>query len=84
MLYGAAGGYLAGAGFTTLSWGAIGDLLIGVAGGALGGQILEHFWAGDAYSTALEIFLASIIGGCTGGTLMVVILGSIKACLRRQ
>jgi hypothetical protein len=73
-----------GARFSVLSWGAIGDLLIGVAGGAVGGRLLEHFWAGDTYASEMDIFLASGIGGCAGGALMVVILGLVRKILRRR
>jgi len=54
---GAVGGYIAGVGFSKLSWGVLCDSLIGVAGGGAGGQIFEHFWAGDAYCTDIEVFL---------------------------
>jgi len=80
---GAAGGYIAGAGFSRLTWGTLGDLLIGVAGGAAGGQIFEHLWAGAPYSTEMALFLASTIGGCIGGAFMLVLLGSIKLICKR-
>jgi hypothetical protein len=84
LICGGAGGYISGAGFRVFSWGAAGDVVIGVAGGALGGRILEHFLAGDAYASDMEIFLASMTGGCLGGALMVIILGTVKIILRRR
>jgi hypothetical protein len=84
MVFGAAGGYVAGCGFTPLSWGARGDLLIGLAGGAVGGQILHHFWGGQAFASETEILLSGIIGGCVGGALMLVLLGLLKAILKRH
>jgi hypothetical protein len=80
---GAVGGYIAGVGFSKLSWGALGDSLIGVAGGGGGGQIFEHFWAGDAYCTDMEVFLASTLGGCISGALLLAFAGFMKLIVRR-
>jgi uncharacterized membrane protein YeaQ/YmgE (transglycosylase-associated protein family) len=84
LIWGAAAGYIAGAGLSALTWGTAGDLVLGVAGGGLGGRMLEYLLWGDAYASDSEIFRASITGGCLGGALMVVFLGSIKASLRRR
>jgi len=84
LIWGAAAGYTAGAGLSALTWGTVGDLLLGVAGGGLGGRMLEYLLLGDAYASDGEIFRASISGGCLGGALMVVLLGSLKAILQRR
>ena len=76
-------GYVPGAAFPVLSWGTVGNLLIGAAGGTVGGQLLEYLWAGDSYASEMDIFLASAIGGCAGGALMMIILGLIRTILRR-
>lgn len=80
---GAIGGYIAGVGFSKLSWGGLCDSLIGVAGGGAGEQIFEHFWAGDAYCTDMEVFLASTPGDCIGGALLLVFAGFMKSIVRR-
>jgi len=84
LIWGAAAGYTAGAGVNALTWGTAGDLLLGVSGGGLGGRMLEYLLWGDAYASDSEIFRASIVGGCLGGALMVVLAGSIKAILQRR
>jgi uncharacterized membrane protein YeaQ/YmgE (transglycosylase-associated protein family) len=84
LIWGAAAGYIAGAGLSALTWGTAGDLVLGVAGGGLGGRIQEYFLLGDTYASDSEIFRASITGACLGGALMVVIVGSVKAILQRR
>jgi hypothetical protein len=84
LLCGAAGGYIAGARFEGFSLGAFADSMAGIAGGSLGGQVLQSCCGCDFRSTDIEIFLTSCIGGLAGGAIMSVLLGVVKWSFRHR
>lgn len=81
---GGVGGRVADPGFSRLSWGCVRDFVIGLVGGAIGGQVLQRVWVGNAYASEIEIFLSTILGGSVGGALFVVVLGTLRKIIRKH
>jgi uncharacterized membrane protein YeaQ/YmgE (transglycosylase-associated protein family) len=84
LVSGAIGGAGAGKVMPKLSLGKIGDILAGILGGGLGGQILGLLGIGGAAATGnLDIgsIIASILGGGVGGGALMAIVSTVKNML---
>ncbi|GGD18238.1 hypothetical protein [Flavobacterium orientale] len=81
---GAVGGNLAGSLFKNLSLGKVGNSIVGILGGALGGQLLGMMgFATTSGSMDLEGILSSIAGGGVGGGVLLAIVGVIKKAMNK-
>ena len=78
LIFGGAGGYIAGARFDSLRLGPFADVMAGVVGGGLGGQVFQSCCGCDFTSTGIEIFLTSCVGGFGGGALLAILAGLLK------
>ncbi len=85
LVSGAVGGAGAGKAMPKLSLGKIGDIVAGIVGGGLGGQILGALGVGatTAASGNLDIgsILGSILGGGVGGGALMAIVSTVKNML---
>ena len=82
LVSGAAGGNLAGALLKKFSLGPIGNSIVGILGGGLGGQLLGMGGMGAATSAASGLDIGSIVssvaGGGVGGGVLMAIVGLIR------
>jgi len=84
LVSGAVGGNIAGTLMNKFSLGALGNSLVGILGGGLGGQILGML--GVATSTG-DSSLASVVGsvaaGAVGGGGLMAVIGIVKNMFRK-
>lgn len=85
LISGAVGGNLAGAALRKSSLGIIGNSIVGILGGGLGGQLLAWFGMGGAWTPASSAdglnvgeIVASIAGGGVGGAVLLAAVGAIR------
>jgi hypothetical protein len=86
LVSGAAGGNIAGSLLKKLDLGPVGNSIVGILGGGLGGQILGMLTAGAAPAAgAMDIasILSSVAGGGVGGALLMAIIGAIKSAMNK-
>lgn len=85
LLSGAVGGNIAGAAMKKYSLGTIGNSLVGILGGGLGGQVLGALGIGAATGGGMDIgsILASIGGGGVGGGILMAIIGVIRQMIKK-
>ncbi|MES2581045.1 MAG: hypothetical protein V4552_10895 [Pseudomonadota bacterium] len=87
LVSGAVGGNVAGGLLKDVSLGTLGNSLVGILGGGLGGQLLSMLGVGGA-ETAGSVDIASIVsqvaGGGVGGGVLLVIVGLIKNALAKK
>jgi uncharacterized membrane protein YeaQ/YmgE (transglycosylase-associated protein family) len=85
LISGALGGNAAGALFKKLSLGAIGNSIVGIVGGGLGGQLLRLL--GSTLTSGAGTDIGSIIGniatGGVGGGVLMAIIGLIKKAISK-
>jgi hypothetical protein len=86
---GALGGNIAGALLGRFSLGGIGDTVVGILGGGLGGQILWllGIWARGVASAAtldLGAIFWSIAGGLFGGAILLLIIGAVRMITTKE
>jgi hypothetical protein len=89
LLSGAAGGNIAGALLKQFNLGPLGNSIVGVLGGGLGGQLLGMLLggggaaAGAATGGGLDLgsLITQIAGGGVGGGLLMVIVGIIRQAM---
>jgi len=72
------GGAIAGCAFRPIDLGITRNSVLGIIGGAFGGQILDRLFSANDSATDLQIFFWSVVGGALGGSLLVVAVGSIR------
>lgn len=81
LVSGALGGNLAGSIFQKFSLGTLGNSIVGILGGGLGGQLLSMIGVSMGGDSGMN--LASIIGsvasGAVGGGVLMTIFGMIRA-----
>lgn len=82
LVVGAIGGNLAGLLISRLSLGFLGNTIVGVLGGGLGGQALGLL--GIKAGTTGAIDLPSIVASFAGGLVLLVIIGLIRKALGRS
>lgn len=85
LVSGAVGGNVAGALLKKFSLGPIGNSIVGILGGGLGGQLLTWLGvgAGGGGATDISSLLTSIAGGGVGGGILMVIIGVIRKALSK-
>jgi hypothetical protein len=82
LISGAIGGNGAGALLKKLSLGTIGNSIVGILGGGLGGQLLGLLgMAPAAGSGDLNGIISSVISGGVGGGALMGIIGAIKKAI---
>ena len=84
LLSGAAGGNLAGKLMPKFSMGTLGNSLVGILGGGIGGQLLGS--QGMATSRGMDLMgiIGSIAGGGVGGGVLMAIIGLIRSLLTNK
>jgi hypothetical protein len=83
LISGAVGGNIAGGLLKHASLGPVGNSIVGILGGGLGGQLLGMLGmasAGAAGGGSLDIgsILSSVAGGGVGGGILMAIVGMIR------
>mgnify|MGYP007072873518 CR=1 FL=1 len=85
LIAGVLGGNAAGTAMKNLSLGTIGNSIIGLVGGGLGGQLLAMLGIGDAADAAaatsgmdITSIIQSVLGGGVGGGVLVAVVAAIK------
>jgi hypothetical protein len=83
---GAVGGNVAGAALKNLSLGTVGNSVVGILGGGLGGQILGMLGMGGGGGGAMDVgsILSSVAGGGVGGAVLLAIIGFIKKSMGKS
>ncbi|MBS1920537.1 MAG: hypothetical protein JST17_09815 [Bacteroidetes bacterium] len=81
---GAVGGNVAGGLMKKFSLGTIGNSIVGILGGGLGGQLLGPLGISTG-SGSLDIgsILSNILGGGVGGGILMAIVGFIKNAMKK-
>src|SRR5262245_25075437 len=88
LLSGVAGGNLAGVLFGGVSLGTLGNSIVGLIGGALGGYLLGNWadgvGAAAAAGTGVEMgsLVSNLVSGGAGGILLTAIIGVIRNMAR--
>ncbi len=82
LVSGAVGGNIAGVLLKKFSLGTVGNSIVGILGGGLGGQLLGLLGLGGAGAGAgtldLGSLVSSVAGGAVGGGVLMAIVGFIK------
>ena len=83
LVSGAVGGNAAGAAMKKLSLGTVGNSIVGILGGGLGGQILGALGMGGDGGGAMDAgsIVSSIAGGGVGGAVLLAVIGAIKSAM---
>jgi uncharacterized membrane protein YeaQ/YmgE (transglycosylase-associated protein family) len=87
LISGAVGGNAAGAALKKLSLGTVGNSIVGILGGGLGGQILGMIgMGGGAAAGSLDAgaIISSVAGGGVGGAVLLAIVGFIKQAMGKK
>ncbi len=81
LLSGAVGGNIGGAIFQKLSLGTLGNSIVGILGGGLGGYLLQTVLGvgGAAGGLDLQSIISQVASGGVGGTALMVVIGIIKS-----
>jgi uncharacterized membrane protein YeaQ/YmgE (transglycosylase-associated protein family) len=79
LVSGAVGGNAAGALMKKFSLGTVGNSIVGILGGGLGGQILGALGMGAADGGSSII--SGILGGGVGGAVLLAVVGVIKGAM---
>ena len=80
LISGAVGGNLAGAALKNVSLGPVGNSIVGILGGGIGGQLLSMLVAGAATGGGLDAasIISSVASGGVGGGVLMAIIGLIR------
>lgn len=83
LVSGAVGGNGAGALMKKLSLGTLGNSIVGILGGGLGGQLLGLLGMAPAAGAGLDLngIISSVLSGGVGGGVLMAIVGVIKKAL---
>lgn len=88
LISGAVGGNAAGAALKKLSLGTVGNSIVGILGGGLGGQLLSMLGMGGAGAEAGALDIGSIVtnvaGGGVGGAVLLAIVGAIRQAMGKS
>ncbi len=86
LVSGAVGGNVAGAAMKKSSLGTVGNSIVGILGGGLGGQILAMLGVGGAEGAGLDAgaIVSSVAGGGVGGAVLLAIIGAIKSAMGKS
>ena len=82
LISGAVGGNFAGALLKKFSLGKVGNSILGIIGGGLGGQVLSLLGVGGLGEAGASLdvgsIVSSILGGGVGGGVLMAIIGLIR------
>ena len=83
MLSGAVGGNLAGGVLKKFNLGLLGNSIVGILGGGLGGQLLSMVGAGGMAGGGMDVagIIGQIASGGVGGGALLAIIGVIRQAL---
>ena len=87
LVSGAEGGNVAGAALKKMSLGTVGNSIVGILGGGLGGQILGMLGMGGvaaAGSMDAGSILSSVAGGGVGGAVLMAIIGVVRQAMSKK
>jgi uncharacterized membrane protein YeaQ/YmgE (transglycosylase-associated protein family) len=87
LVSGAVGGNAAGAALKKLSLGTVGNSIVGILGGGLGGQLLGMFGMGGTEAAGnmdMSSILSGVAGGGVGGAVLMAIVGLIKQAMGKK
>jgi uncharacterized membrane protein YeaQ/YmgE (transglycosylase-associated protein family) len=86
LISGAVGGNIAGGILKKLSLGTVGNSIVGILGGGLGGVLLSALGAHASGSGGVDMtsVLGSIAGGGVGGGVLLAIVGAIKNAMGKS
>lgn len=87
LISGALGGNIAGSLLKKFSLGTLGNSIVGILGGGLGGQLLGTLGAGGAGAAGgvdIGSIVSSIAGGGVGGGVLMVIIGFIRQLMSKS
>ena len=86
LVSGAVGGVGTGKVMPKLSLGTVGNVIAGIVGGGLGGQILKLIGIDIPAGGELEIgsIIGSILGGGVGGGALMAIVSAVKGLLGKK
>lgn len=86
LLSGAVGGNAAGALMKKFSLGTLGNSIVGILGGGLGGQLLKVLGVAASSTGGADAgsIIGSILGGGVGGGVLMVIVGAIKGAMAKK
>jgi hypothetical protein len=91
LISGAVGGNAAGSLLKQFSLGPVGNSLLGLVGGGLGGQLIHMLGAGGAASVAgassgmdIGSIVGNLAGGGVGGAILTIVVGLIKSKLAQS
>ncbi len=90
LISGAAGGNIAGGLLKRFSLGTVGNSIVGILGGGLGGQLIGMLGVGGAGAGAaasgLDIgsIVSSIAGGGVGGGALMAVVGLIRQAMSKS
>lgn len=86
LISGAAGGNAAGSMLKQFSLGPVGNSILGLIGGGVGGQLLSMLMAGGTGAAAaapggmdITSIISNVAGGGIGGGILMIIVGLIKS-----
>jgi len=86
LVSGAVGGNVVGSTVNHLSLGTLGNSIVGILGGGLGGTILQSLLGIGGESAGMDIgsILSNIAGGGVGGGVLLAIVGVIKNMMGKK
>lgn len=84
LVSGAVGGNVAGAALKNLSLGTVGNSIVGILGGGLGGQLLGMLDLGGGGGMDVGSIVSSVAGGGVGGAVLLAIIGFIKKSMGKS
>lgn len=86
LVSGAIGGNAAGSALKNLSLGTLGNSIVGILGGGLGGTILQSLLGMGGESAGMDIgsIVSNIAGGGVGGGVLLAIIGVVKNMLGKK
>ena len=83
LLSGAVGGNVAGALMKNFSLGTLGNSIVGILGGGIGGQVLNMLGMAAGGDGSLDIgnIVSSVGAGGVGGGILLAVIGVVKKAL---
>ena len=85
LVSGAVGGNIAGAVLKKFSLGPVGNSIVGILGGGLGGQLLGMLgMGGGAGASGIGSIVSSIAGGGVGGGVLMAVVGLIRQAMSKS
>jgi uncharacterized membrane protein YeaQ/YmgE (transglycosylase-associated protein family) len=85
LISGAVGGNIAGSLMKKFSLGTVGNSIVGILGGGLGGLVLHSLGVGTG-SGGVDVgsVIGSIAGGGVGGGVLLTIVGAIRSAMGKS